>query len=102
MGNWSPTPQTGLAEEQVIDGKDERTGQPVIQKMMTQWFFRYTRYADEMLDFEHIDWPEPIRVMQTNWICRSEGARVVFKTALTPDPSPSGRGEEDGDPIEIY
>src|SRR6185436_16178274 len=89
MVNWSPTLQTVLANEQVIDGKDERTGQPVIQKMMTQWFFRYTRYADEMLDFEHIDWPEPIRVMQTNWIGRSEGARVVFKT-------------EQGDDIEIY
>ncbi len=89
MVNWSPTLQTVLANEQVIDGKDERTGQPVIQKLMTQWFFRYTRYADEMLNFEHIDWPEPIRIMQTNWIGKSEGARVIFKT-------------EQGDPIEIY
>ena len=87
--NWSPTLQTVLANEQVIDGKDERTGQPVIQKMMTQWFFRYTRYTDELLNFDGIDWPEPIRIMQTNWIGRSEGARVVFKT-------------ENGDPIEIY
>jgi len=89
MVNWSPTLQTVLANEQVIDGKDERTGQPVIQKMMTQWFFRYTHYADEMLDFDNIDWPEPIRIMQTNWIGRSEGARVTFKT-------------EQGDDIEIY
>jgi leucyl-tRNA synthetase len=87
--NWSPTLQTVLANEQVIDGKDERTGQPVIQKMMTQWFFRYKAYADEMLDFSKVDWPEPIKIMQTNWIGRSEGARVVFKT-------------EGGDPIEIY
>jgi len=87
--NWSPTLQTVLANEQVIDGKDERTGQPVIQKMMTQWFFRYTRYADEMLDFSTVDWPEPIKIMQTNWIGRSEGARVVFQT-------------ESADPIEIY
>jgi leucyl-tRNA synthetase len=87
--NWSPTLQTVLANEQVIDGKDERTGQPVIQKMMTQWFFKYTRYTDEMLNFDHIDWPEPIRIMQTNWIGRSEGARVVFQT-------------EQGDPIEVY
>ncbi len=87
--NWSPTLQTVLANEQVIDGKDERTGQPVIQKLMTQWFFRYTAYADEMLDFSHIDWPEPIKIMQTNWIGRSEGARVIFRT-------------EQGDPIEIY
>jgi len=89
MVNWSPTLQTVLANEQVIDGKDERTGQPVIQKMMTQWFFRYTRYADEMLNFEGIDWPEPIKIMQTNWIGRSEGARVTFLT-------------EDEDPIEVY
>jgi leucyl-tRNA synthetase len=87
--NWSPTLQTVLANEQVIDGKDERTGQPVIQKMMTQWFFRYTRYADELLDFSHIDWPEPVKIMQTNWIGRSEGAHVTFKT-------------EQGDPIQIY
>ncbi len=87
--NWSPTLQTVLANEQVIDGKDERTGQPVIQKMMTQWFFRYTRYADELLDFSTIDWPEPIKIMQTNWIGRSEGARVTFLT-------------ESGDSIEIY
>ena len=87
--NWSPTLQTVLANEQVIDGRDERTGQPVIQKMMTQWFFRYTRYADEMLDFSRIDWPEPIRIMQTNWIGRSEGARVTFHS-------------EAGDPIPVY
>jgi leucyl-tRNA synthetase len=89
MVNWSPTLQTVLANEQVIDGKDERTGQPVIQKMMTQWFFRYTAYADEMLDFGKIDWPEPIKIMQTNWIGRSEGANVVFKT-------------ETDDEIEVY
>ena len=87
--NWSPSLQTVLANEQVIDGKDERTGQPVIQKMMTQWFFRYTAYADEMLDFDNIDWPEPIKIMQTNWIGRSEGAQVTFKT-------------EQGDPLEVY
>jgi leucyl-tRNA synthetase len=87
--NWSPTLQTVLANEQVIDGKDERTGQPVIQKMMTQWFFRYTKYTDEMLDFSRINWPEPIKIMQTNWIGKSEGARVIFHT-------------EDEDEIEIY
>lgn len=89
MVNWSPTLQTVLANEQVIDGKDERTGQPVVQKMMTQWFFRYTRYADEMLNFDKLDWPEPIRIMQTNWIGRSEGAFVTFKT-------------ESGDDLLIY
>lgn len=98
MVNWSPTLQTVLANEQVIDGKDERTGQPVVQKLMTQWFFRYTRYIDELLKFDTLDWPDPVRIMQENWIGRSEGARVRFKT-LTPSPSPSGRGESE---IEVY
>jgi leucyl-tRNA synthetase len=87
--NWSETLQTVLANEQVIDGKDERTGQPVVQKMMEQWFFRITRYAEELLDFTPLDWPEPVRLMQTNWIGRSEGARVVFTS-------------ESGDPIEVF
>ena len=78
--NWSPTLETVLANEQVIDGKDERTGQPVIQKKMAQWFFAITNYADELLDFSEIDWPEPVKAMQTNWIGRSEGADVVFTT----------------------
>ncbi len=89
MVNWSETLQTVLANEQVIDGKDERTGQPVIQKLMTQWFFRITQYADELLNFDGIDWPEPVKIMQTNWIGRSEGARVTFKA-------------ESGQPIEIF
>jgi len=80
MVNWSEALQTVLANEQVIDGKDERLGQPVIQKLMTQWFFKITQYADELLNFDQIDWPEPVKIMQTNWIGRSEGARVVFKT----------------------
>ena len=78
--NWSETLQTVLANEQVIDGKDERTGQPVIQKLMSQWFFRITRYADELLEFDGIDWPDSIKASQTNWINRSEGARVDFGT----------------------
>ena len=89
MVNWSPTLQTVLANEQVIDGKDERTGQPVIQKMMEQWFFKITDYVDELLDFTGIDWPEPIKAMQTNWIGRSEGAHVRFATTA-------------GDEIEVF
>ena len=80
--NWSESLQTVLANEQVIDGKDERTGQPVIQKMMEQWFFRITKYADELLDFEGMDWPPSIKIMQTNWIGRSEGARATFHTEI--------------------
>src|SRR5690606_20178529 len=87
--NWSETLQTVLANEQVIDGKDERTGQPVIQKLMEQWFFAITRYSDELLDFGILDWPEPVKLMQSNWIGRSEGARVTFTS-------------EFGDPIEIF
>lgn len=87
--NWSPTLQTVLANEQVIDGKDERTGQPVVQKLMTQWFFRITKYADELLNFDQLDWPEPIKIMQQNWIGRSEGAKVTFHT-------------EAGDPFQIF
>jgi leucyl-tRNA synthetase len=78
--NWSPTLQTVLANEQVIDGKDEREGQPVEQKLMAQWFYAITKYADELLSFEGLDWPEAVRLMQTNWIGRSEGAEVVFRT----------------------
>jgi leucyl-tRNA synthetase len=80
MVNWSPTLQTVLANEQVIDGRDERTGQPVVQKLMEQWFFAITRYADELLSFDGIDWPDAIRLMQGNWIGRSEGAEVTFRT----------------------
>jgi len=80
MVNWSDTLQTVLANEQVIDGLDERTGQPVTQKLMEQWFFSITKYADELLSFDGMDWPEPIKAMQANWIGRSEGARVRFGT----------------------
>lgn len=87
--NWSPTLQTVLANEQVIDGKDERAGQPVVQRMMEQWFFRITQYADQLLDFTNMDWPEHAKLSQINWIKRSEGAKVVFHT-------------ESGEPIEIF
>ena len=72
-----------LAREQV-EGADRvcwRCGTPVIKRDLEQWFFRITNYADELLDFTGIDWPEPVRLMQTNWIGRSEGAEVVFRTA---------------------
>ncbi len=81
MVNWSPALNTVLANEQVIDGKDERLGQPVIQKMMSQWFFAITKYADELLGYSGTDWPEPIKAMQNNWIGRSEGAFVDFAVA---------------------
>ena len=77
--NWCPTCQTVLANEQVVDGKCERTGDIVIRREMNQWFLKITDYADELLDFSHvIEWPERIQTMQTNWIGRSEGVDISF------------------------
>jgi leucyl-tRNA synthetase len=81
--DWCPKDQVVLAREQVegVDRVCWRCGTPVIKRDLEQWFFRITKYADELLDFTGIDWPEPVRLMQTNWIGRSEGADVVFRTA---------------------
>ena len=89
--DWCPHCNTTLAREQVWgdDRHCERCGTPVIKKNLEQWFFRATQYADELLDFDHLDWPERVKTLQTNWIGRSEGASVIFKT-------------EAGDPIEIF
>ena len=76
--NWCPTDNTVLANEQVIDGLCERCDTPVTHRDMVQWFFRITKYADELLDQSKIDWPEKINVMQTNWIGRSEGVEIEF------------------------
>ena len=89
--DWCPKDNTTLAREQV-KGEDrvcDRCGTPVIKKELEQWFFKATKYADELLHFEGIDWPDFIKVSQTNWIGRSEGASVIFKT-------------ETGDDIEIF
>ena len=76
--NWCPRDETVLANEQVINGRCERCDTPVIKRQMTQWFYRITQYADELLRFEGLDWPERVRVLQTNWIGRSEGAELAF------------------------
>ena len=76
--NWCPKDRTVLANEQVIGGRCERCETPVEKRALEQWFFRITKYADELLSFEGIDWPERVRVMQTNWIGRSEGAEMAF------------------------
>lgn len=77
--NWCPTCQTVLANEQVVEGKCERTGDIVTRRQMNQWFLKITDYADELLDFSQVvDWPERIRTMQTNWIGRSEGVTIGF------------------------
>ena len=82
--NWDPVDQTVLANEQVIDGRGWRSGAPVEQRELTQWFFRITDYADELLEaLDGLDrWPEKVRLMQQNWIGRSEGLLVRF--ALDP------------------
>lgn len=80
--NWCPKDQTVLANEQVVDGACERCGTPVIRKDMTQWFFKITAYADKLLEgLERIDWPERTKLMQRNWIGRSEGVEIEFRIA---------------------
>ena len=89
--DWCPKDNTTLAREQVIGENRvcERCGTPVVKKNLEQWFFKATQYADELLHFDELDWPERVKTLQTNWIGRSEGASVIFKT-------------ESGDPIEIF
>ncbi len=89
--DWCPNCNTTLAREQVWGENRvcERCGTPVIKKDLEQWFFKTTKYADELLNFDELDWPERVKVLQTNWIGRSEGASVIFKT-------------EQGDDIEIF
>jgi leucyl-tRNA synthetase len=77
--NWCPGCNTVLANEQVVDGRCERSGDVVERREMEQWFLRSTSYADELLDFSGVvDWPERIKTMQTNWIGRSDGVDVSF------------------------
>jgi len=78
--NWCPELGTVLANEEVIDGKSERGGHPVIRKPMLQWVFRITEYAESLLaGLDDVDWPESVKNLQRNWIGRSDGANVDFK-----------------------
>jgi leucyl-tRNA synthetase len=78
--NWCPQCKTGLANEEVIDGKCERCSSEVTKRRLMQWMLRITAYADRLLrDLDRLDWPEKVKVMQRNWIGRSEGATVIFK-----------------------
>ena len=87
--NWDPVENTVLANEQVVDGKGWRSGVPVERRKLNQWFLKITQYADDLL--QAIDvlerWPDKVRLMQRNWIGRSEGARLQW-TILTPDGTP--------------
>jgi leucyl-tRNA synthetase len=83
--DWCPNCNTTLAREQVW-GEDrhcERCGTPVIKKDLNQWFFKTTSYAEELLNFSNIDWPDRVKTLQTNWIGRSEGAMVHFTVDTT-------------------
>ncbi len=89
--DWCPNCNTTLAREQVWgdDRHCERCGTPVIKKNLAQWFFKTTKFADDLLDFSQIDWPEKVKTLETNWIGRSTGASVRFKT-------------EAGDELEVF
>jgi leucyl-tRNA synthetase len=89
--DWCPKCNTTLAREQVHgdDRHCERCGTQVTKKDLEQWFFKITDYADELIDFSQIDWPDRVRTLQTNWVGRSEGADVFFKT-------------EDGEDLTVF
>jgi leucyl-tRNA synthetase len=95
--NWDPVDQTVLANEQVIDGRGWRSGAPVEKRRLSQWFFRVTDYAQELLDaLGTLDrWPEKVRLMQANWIGRSEGLRIAFEMDGQPPEITSDR-------LEVY
>ncbi|MQY72772.1 MAG: leucine--tRNA ligase, partial [Dehalococcoidia bacterium] len=77
--NWCPSCQTVLANEQVLgDGVCERCGAAVTRRDLEQWFFRITRYADELMEYNGIDWPERIKIMQRNWVGKSQGTEISF------------------------
>ncbi len=84
--NWCPVDKTGLANEEVVNGRCWRCGTLVEKRPMPQWFFKITDYAERLIqDLDTIQWPEGVKTLQTNWIGRSEGAEVVFKVADSAD-----------------
>src|SRR6202522_2775781 len=100
--NWDPVDMTVLANEQVIDGRGWRSGAPVEQRELTQWFLKITDYSDDLLaSLDHLErWPEKVRLMQKNWIGRSEGLSVRFVI----DPATLGalNGEAQTSELDIY
>ncbi|WP_289038467.1 class I tRNA ligase family protein [uncultured Zobellia sp.] len=94
--NWCPALGTVLANDEIVNGVSERGGHPVIRKKMTQWSMRISAYAQRLLDgLNTVDWPQPLKDSQTNWIGRSEGASVTFKTVTTNEVQTSY-------PIEVF
>src|SRR5204863_5716079 len=84
--NWDPVDNTVLANEQVIEGRGWRSGAPVERRKLSQWFFRITQFADDLLaGLDTLErWPEKVRIMQRNWIGRSEGLRFSFDLKNAP------------------
>ena len=99
--NWDPVDRTVLANEQVIDGRGWRSGAVVERRKIPQWFLRITDFAEELLtELDHIDWPEPVKTMQRNWIGRSEGTEIDFEIE-----TPEAEGSDaDGDqpPLRVF
>ncbi len=96
--NWCPGCQTVLANEQVVDGRCERSDDPVERRDMTQWFYKITDYAQELLDnLDGLDWPDRVKTMQRNWIGRSEGAEFGLPIADT-----DGNARNDVEPLAVY
>ncbi|MEZ4809539.1 MAG: class I tRNA ligase family protein [Allomuricauda sp.] len=99
--NWCPALGTVLANDEIVNGVSERGGHPVIRKKMTQWSMRITAYAQRLLDgLDKIDWPQPLKDSQTNWIGRSEGASVKFK--VIPNAEVTSSAVEKSDVIEVF
>ncbi|MDF0707232.1 leucine--tRNA ligase [Flagellimonas okinawensis] len=94
--NWCPALGTVLANDEIVNGVSERGGHPVVRKKMTQWSMRITAYAQRLLDgLNKIDWPQPLKDSQTNWIGRSVGASVTFDVI-------SNESEKSQDTIEVF
>nr|MCR5698979.1 leucine--tRNA ligase [Treponemataceae bacterium] len=94
--NWCPSCLTGLANEEVKEGKCERCGATVTHKTIRQWILKITAYAERLLDdLDTLDWPESVKLMQKNWIGKSIGAEVTFKVA-------DKDGKESGDDLTVY
>ena len=93
--NWCPELGTVLANDEIVNGVSERGGYPVVRKKMTQWSMRISAYAQRLLDdSEALDWPQPLKDSQTNWIGRSKGALVKFKIQNSSHPQPFPEGRE--------
>ncbi|SLM18120.1 Leucine--tRNA ligase [uncultured spirochete] len=103
--NWCPSCKTGLANEEVRDGHCDRCGTKVVRKRIRQWVLKITAYAERLLaDLDTLDWPEPIKLMQRNWIGKSEGATVRFTIAqsVASASADCAKSSAEGDQLEIY